>query len=291
MYEWQTVALKGRTVPVGEEFGPEGDAEDLISYTARVSNPANQENFDTAPKLLKWCIKKAHWSVFEMADLIMEINTTRDIGRQILRHRSFNFQEFSQRYAEATRFINKREARLQDYKNRQQSIVTDNQELQDWWETGQKSVLNETNYWYGKALEKGMAKECARAVLPEGLTMSTQYMKGNLRSWFTYSQLRRIESETQREHVDIAIKVWDIVKQEFPFLRDIEVTMDEDKIKEAIKLLESRGYLISGPVNMFVAQPVPVYANNYYTIKGYGGGQSELLQSNGTPIIGGGSLP
>ena len=265
MYKWQTIALKGRTIPVGEEFGPDGDAEDLISYCARVSNPANQDNFDTAGKLLKYCIKKKHWSIFEMADLVMEIKTTRDIGRQILRHRSFNFQEFSQRYAEVGNFVTTREARLQDTKNRQQSIIINNDGLQDWWKIAQNSVLNEANYWYGKALEKDIAKECARAVLPEGLTMSTMYMKGSLRSWFTYSQLRRIEAETQREHVDIANKVWEIIKVEFPFLQEIEATMEDEAIKEAIKLLQARGYtVINPPVPITAAQPIP--ANGYIII-------------------------
>lgn len=244
MYGWQTVKIKGRTIPVGEEFGPEGDAEDLISYCARVSNPANQEAFDTAGKLLKYCVRKKHWSVFEMADVIMEIKTTRDIGRQILRHRSFNFQEFSQRYAEVGLFTTEREARLQDTKNRQQSIVSDDPELQKWWQDYQQKVLNTADDAYYMALEQGIAKECARVVLPEGLTMSTMYMKGSLRSWFTYSQLRMIESETQREHVDIARKAWDIIKVEFPFLAEIEVSIEDDSIKEAIKLLESHGYVI-----------------------------------------------
>lgn len=247
MFEWQTIKLKGRTQPIGEEFGIDGNAEDLISYCARVSNPANQDNFDTAGGLLKYCIKKKHWSIFEMADLIMEIKTTRDIGRQILRHKSFSFQEFSQRYAEVTdNFTDNyhREGRLQDTKNRQNSIKINDLDLESEWIARQIQSNDIARMNYEWAIKKGLAKECARVVLPEGLTLSTMYMKGNLRNWFHYTQLRKIEGETQLEHVDIANKIWDIIRLEFPFLVDIEMTMENEAIKNAIKLLESKGYII-----------------------------------------------
>lgn len=241
MYSWQKVKLKGKTVAVGDEFET-GSGEELISYCARVSNPSNQENWNTAPKLLRYCIKKKHWSVFEMADLIFEIETTRDIGRQILRHKSFSFQEFSQRYAEASEFIDIREARLQDNKNRQQSVIINDPNLQTEWNVLQECVIEAAGDAYKWALSKNIAKECARSVLPEGLTMSRMYMKGNIRNWFHYCQVRKMESETQREHVDIANKIWNIMKTEFTFLEEIETIIEDEAVAEAIKLLESKGY-------------------------------------------------
>lgn len=195
-------------------------AEQLIAYMARVSNPANQNNTATAPKLLKFLIKNKHWSPFEMVHLTMEIKTTRDIARQILRHRSFAFQEFSQRYAVAEEFINNREARLQDLKNRQNSIETDDSDLQTAWQGIQTLVSEVAQMGYKWALEKGIAKEQARVLLPEGLTRSTLYMAGPLRSWIHYIQLRA-GNGTQKEHREIALKCKDIVLQHFPSLEGL----------------------------------------------------------------------
>ena len=189
-------------------------AGDLIAYTARVSNPANQNNTKTAPRLLKYLIKENHWSPFEMVHMTLEIKTTRDIARQILRHRSFSFQEFSQRYAEATGFET-REARLQDEKNRQNSIEVEDFELNEWWQMQQKKVQGQADLAYRDALSKGIAKEQARALLPEGLTQSTLYMAGSLRSWIHYCDLRR-GNGTQKEHIEIADKCWDIIGIHFP---------------------------------------------------------------------------
>lgn len=189
-------------------------AADLIAYTARVSNPANQNNTATAPKLLRYLIREQHWSPFEMVHMTMEIKTTRDIARQILRHRSFSFQEFSQRYAVATEFET-REARLQDEKNRQNSVETDDRDLNEWWQMQQKKVQGQADLAYKDALEKGIAKEQARALLPEGLTQSTLYMSGTLRSWIHYCELRR-GNGTQKEHSLIADKCWDIIGVHFP---------------------------------------------------------------------------
>jgi thymidylate synthase (FAD) len=189
-------------------------AADLIAYTARVSNPANQNNTETAPKLLRYLIREQHWSPFEMVHMTMEIKTTRDIARQILRHRSFSFQEFSQRYAVATEFET-REARLQDEKNRQNSVETDDRDLNEWWQMQQKKVQGQADLAYQDALAKGIAKEQARALLPEGLTQSTLYMSGTLRSWVHYCELRR-GNGTQKEHALIADKCWEIIGVHFP---------------------------------------------------------------------------
>jgi thymidylate synthase (FAD) len=198
-------------------------AGDLIAYTARVSNPANQNNTKTAPRLLKYLIKENHWSPFEMVHMTLEIKTTRDIARQILRHRSFSFQEFSQRYAEATGFET-REARLQDEKNRQNSIVTDDAVLNEWWQMQQKKVQGQADLAYRDALKKGIAKEQARALLPEGLTQSTLYMAGSLRSWIHYCDWRRGHG-TQKEHIEIADKCWQIIGVHFP---DIVKALEDD---------------------------------------------------------------
>ena len=189
-------------------------AADLIAYTARVSNPANQNNTATAPKLLRYLIREQHWSPFEMVHMTMEIKTTRDIARQILRHRSFSFQEFSQRYAVATEFET-REARLQDEKNRQNSVETDDKKLNEWWQMQQKKVQGQADLAYKDALKRGIAKEQARALLPEGLTQSTLYMSGTLRSWIHYCELRR-GNGTQKEHALIADKCWEIIGVHFP---------------------------------------------------------------------------
>ena len=189
-------------------------ASELIAYTARVSNPANQNNTETAPRLLRYLIREQHWSPFEMVHMTMEIKTTRDIARQILRHRSFSFQEFSQRYAVATEFET-REARLQDEKNRQNSVETDDKKLNEWWQMQQKKVQGQADLAYKDALKRGIAKEQARALLPEGLTQSTLYMSGTLRSWIHYCELRR-GNGTQKEHALIADKCWEIIGVHFP---------------------------------------------------------------------------
>ena len=189
-------------------------AADLIAYTARVSNPANQSNLETAPRLLRYLIKENHWSPFEMVHMTIEIKTTRDIARQILRHRSFSFQEFSQRYAVAPGFES-REARLQDEKNRQNSVETDDRNLNEWWQMEQKKVQARAEMSYKDALSKGVAKEQARALLPEGLTQSTLYMAGSLRSWIHYCELRR-GNGTQKEHMEVADKCWEIIGVHFP---------------------------------------------------------------------------
>lgn len=194
--------------------------EQLIAYMARVSNPANQNNTETAPKLLKYLIKNKHWSPFEMVHMTLEITTTRDIGRQILRHRSFSFQEFSQRYAISESFINNREARLQDTKNRQNSVETDDMLLQGNWQLVQQGVLDYAKKSYEWALEKGIAKEQARAILPEGLTETTFYMAGSVRSWIHYIGLRQANG-TQKEHREIALKCKEILLQHFPSLEGL----------------------------------------------------------------------
>lgn len=183
------------------------DIDNKIAYIARVSNPSNQDN-PNITGLLQYMIKHGHVSPFEMANVCMEIITTRDIGRQILRHRSFSFQEFSQRYAEIDSLgdFSLKEARLQDAKNRQNSIVTDNLALQAWWETRQKRVIDECKQAYDWALANGIAKEQARAVLPEGLTPSKMYMNGSIRSWIFYLK-QRLDPSTQKEHRELAEKV------------------------------------------------------------------------------------
>lgn len=198
-------------------------AADLIAYTARVSNPANQSNLETAPRLLRYLIKENHWSPFEMVHMTIEIKTTRDIARQILRHRSFSFQEFSQRYAVAPGFES-REARLQDEKNRQNSVETDDRDLNEWWQMEQRKVQARAEMSYKDALAKGVAKEQARALLPEGLTQSTLYMAGSLRSWIHYCDLRR-GNGTQKEHAEIADKCWEIIRGHFP---DIVKALEDD---------------------------------------------------------------
>lgn len=178
------------------------DIEEKVAYCARVSNPENQHNHETAGKLLKYLVKNKHWSPFEMANVCMEIECTRDIARQILRHRSFSFQEFSQRYAKATVF-DTRECRMQDDKNRQNSLDTEDQYLKNWWASAQNRVLDEAELMYNAAISKGIAKEQARALLPEGLTMSRLYMNGTLRSWLHYIEIRT-DKATQKEHRDVA---------------------------------------------------------------------------------------
>ena len=199
-----------------------GDVQDLIAYCARVSNPSNQFNTETANKLIKYLIKHKHWSPLEMTSACLEIETTRDIARQILRHRSFSFQEFSQRYANPLvdlDFIT-REARLQDTTNRQNSIESENQRLEDEWELIQKSVIQVSKNAYNWAIENGVAKEQARAVLPEGLTMSRMYMNGTLRSWVHYIELRSANG-TQKEHMDIARECGKVIAKIFPLMESV----------------------------------------------------------------------
>jgi thymidylate synthase (FAD) len=194
-------------------------AGDLIAYAARVSNPMNQNNKKTASKLLRYLIKEGHWSPFEMVSITMEITTTRDISRQILRHRSFSFQEFSQRYAVSETFSTKREARKQHATNRQLSMVDENSERQDKaqevFNDMQSEVARVAKDYYEMALNSGIAKEQARALLPEGLTETTLYMAGTLRSWLHYCELRRGHG-TQKEHIDIADQCWAIIAGHFP---------------------------------------------------------------------------
>lgn len=194
------------------------DAEKQIAYIARVSNPANQNNHNTAARLLAYCIRNKHWSPFEMASMCVEITTTRDIGRQILRHRSFSFQEFSQRYADPTGALGfvTREARLQDPKNRQNSIETDNEELKNEWRRRQEDVYNYALTEYKWAIANGIAKEQARAVFPE-LVTTRMYMSGTIRSWLHFVSVRGPEKTgTQKENRIIALQIADILKAEVP---------------------------------------------------------------------------
>jgi thymidylate synthase (FAD) len=197
--------------------------DEFIAYVARVSNPSNQMNTETAPKLLKYLAKHKHWSPFEMVSICMEIDTTRDIARQILRHRSFSFQEFSQRYADPTKDLGfvTREARLQDTKNRQNSIeITQGTPLTERWEEVQQKVIDAAQEAYTWASYNNIAKEQARAVLPEGLTQSRMYMNGTLRSWIHYCELR-MENGTQKEHREIATMAWNEITKIFPSLTDV----------------------------------------------------------------------
>lgn len=198
---------------------PNMTAEQLIAYCARVSNPANQDNPDSE-RLLKYLVKNKHWSPFEMVHVIMEIQTTRDIGRQILRHRSFSFQEFSQRYAAVQEMSEPREARLQDQKNRQNSIETNDVHLDQEWYNRQATYLEWALKEYNWAIENGIAKEVARSVLPEGLTMSRMYMSGSLRSWIHYCELR-MANGTQKEHRELATQCWNVIVEQFPSLKNV----------------------------------------------------------------------
>ena len=193
------------------------DVQELVAYCARVSNPSNQFNTETSEKLIKYLIKHQHWSPLEMVAACIEITTTRDIARQILRHRSFSFQEFSQRYADPVKELDfvLRDARLQDPRNRQNSIETDDLELQKKWNKYQQNVINEAKMAYQWAVEHGIAKEQARAVLPEGNTISRLYMNGTLRSWIHYIQLRSANG-TQKEHIEIAKACASVIAEIFP---------------------------------------------------------------------------
>jgi thymidylate synthase (FAD) len=190
-----------------------------VAYAARVSNPANQNNNDTAEKLVRYLIKNQHWSPLEMVNICMEIETTRDIARQILRHRSFSFQEFSQRYAVADLGFEKKEARMQDLKNRQNSTKSDNLALEAWWENYQQKVIESATSAYDWAIANGIAKEQARAVLPEGMTVSRLYMNGTLRSWVHYIQLRSAKG-TQEEHRMVAALCGHAIEEIFPMMAE-----------------------------------------------------------------------
>jgi len=207
-----------------EEMFREGlvDVQELVAFCARVSNPSNQFNTDTSEKLIKYLIKHQHWSPLEMVSACLEIETTRDIARQILRHRSFSFQEFSQRYADPTKDLSfvLREARLQDTKNRQNSVENTNLALATWWEERQKRVIKEAEEAYAWAIENGIAKEQARAVLPEGLTVSRLYMNGTLRSWIHFIELRSANG-TQKEHQDVARLCAQVIAEVFPLANEL----------------------------------------------------------------------
>lgn len=195
------------------------DGENLIAYMARVSNPTNQNNKETSHKLIKYLISNKHWSPFEMVNVCMEIETTRDIARQMLRHRSFSFQEFSQRYAEVYDVGEISQVRLQDKTNRQNSIETDDEYLTNWWRYAQVGVADLAEKWYNEALAKGIAKEVARKILPEGITSSRLYMNGTLRSWIHYCSIR-CSASTQKEHREVANKCRDVIIQTFPSIKE-----------------------------------------------------------------------
>lgn len=190
---------------------------DMVAYCARVSNPANQNNTVTNDKLLAYLIKNKHWSPFEMVSVCLEIETTRDIARQILRHRSFSFQEFSQRYAFADLGVEYKELRLQDTKNRQSSLESDDLELKAAWANKQREIDDYTRGVYRWAITNGVAKEQARAVLPEGMTVSRMYVNGTLRSWIHYIELRT-GNGTQKEHQQVAIECAKEIEKIFPFI-------------------------------------------------------------------------
>jgi thymidylate synthase (FAD) len=207
-------------------------ANELVAWAARVSNPSNQNNTATAPKLVQYLIRNQHWSPLEMVHVSMEIKTTRDIARQILRHRSFSFQEYSQRYADPTKDLGfvRREARLQDAKNRQNSVelTPDENRLAEEWNVVQQQAINAANFAYQWAVDRGIAKEQARAVLPEGCTESVMIMSGSLRSWVHYCQLR-MDKATQKEHRIVAEQCWDIISHHFP---DVKKALDDIKAWE-----------------------------------------------------------
>jgi len=193
------------------------NAQELVAFCARVSNPSNQLNTETSEKLINYLIKNSHWSPLEMVSACLEIETTRDIARQMLRHRSFSFQEFSQRYANPVKDLEFviREARFQDIKNRQNSIPSNNQNINEIWAKKQQNVIDSAIETYNWAIENGIAKEQARSVLPEGNTVSRLYMNGTLRSWIHYIQLRSANG-TQKEHMDIAKACAEVINNIFP---------------------------------------------------------------------------
>ena len=213
-----------KTWDIGGDKTPKNlvlNCQDLIAFCARVSNPSNQSNSKTAEKLLRYLIKYKHWSPFEMVSACIEIETTRDIARQLLRHRSFSFQEFSQRYAnpvEELEFVT-REARMQDTKNRQNSVEVDDKNIQDEWQQEQRKVIEVCKQVYRNAIEKGIAKEVARAVLPEGLTESRLYMNGTIRSWIHFIELRSANG-TQKECIEVAKACAKAITNIFPMVKE-----------------------------------------------------------------------
>lgn len=209
--------LIGITTPV-VDFIP--DSEGIISYCARVSNPSNQDNFETADKLLAYCVRQNHWSVFDMVNVVIEVETPRDIARQILRHSSMKFQEFSQRYAEAQNFV-VRETRMQDNKNRQNSLECDDDAIAIEWAERQKLLIARVEQEYKWALRNGIAKECARVVLPEGNTMSYLYANMTVRQLITYLKVRDDEGVTQKEHVDVARKIREVAIKMLPSIEGL----------------------------------------------------------------------
>jgi thymidylate synthase (FAD) len=214
-----------------KEFGNylNHDLTKLVAYCARVSNPGNQNNEETSEKLIKYLMKHRHWSPFEMVNVCLEIETTRDIARQILRHRSFTFQEFSQRYADPVKELTFeiREPRLQDQKNRQNSIEVNDAKLEDEWSNKQLGLIEMAKMTYNWAIENGIAKEVARAVLPEGLTMSRMYVNGTLRSWLHYIEIRA-DVSTQKEHREIALACAEVISNLFPMVTEL-VNAEEDR--------------------------------------------------------------
>ena len=212
---------QSRWDPTGKEYLL--TVAEQVAYCARVSNPGNQDNPETVIRLIKYLIKHKHWSPFEMVNICLEIETTRDIARQILRHRSFSFQEFSQRYADPTQELNFefRHARLQDLENRQNSIDCQDLDLEADWVYRQQVLLNQIEEHYNWARERNIAKEQARAILPEGLTMSRMYMNGTLRSWIHYIQLRT-HKDTQLEHREVAEACYEEIKKIFPLIEEIK---------------------------------------------------------------------
>ena len=198
------------------------DVQELIAFCARVSNPSNQFNTQTSEKLIGYLIKHQHWSPLEMVSACLEVTTTRDIARQMLRHRSFAFQEFSQRYADPTKDLDfvLREARLQDPKNRQNSVETNDSELTAWWDAKQKFIIETVKSTYAEAIERGMAKEQARAILPEGNTVSRLYMNGTLRSWIHFIQVRA-GNGTQKEHMEVARECAKVISEIFPMVETL----------------------------------------------------------------------
>jgi len=218
------VKLVGYTQTMPGSFIGINNLQDFVAYCARVSNPTNQMNNETAEKLIKYLIKHKHWSPLEMVSATMEIETTRDIARQLLRHRSFSFQEFSQRYADpadmGANYFETSEARLQDTKNRQNSIEINDEELQNMWNIKQRAVMQEAEEAYDWAIEKGIAKEQARKVLPEGLTLSKLYANGTLRSWVHYIELRSANG-TQKEHMELAQACGQAIAEVFPLAKDL----------------------------------------------------------------------
>jgi len=212
------VKLVAYTQPT-EEFAVKGveDVQDLIAFCAKVSNPSGQFDLETSDRLIRYLVKHQHWSPLEMASATLEITTTRDIARQILRHRSFTFQEFSQRYADPTKDLDFviREARLQDTKNRQNSIETDDFALTVWWTAEQQRIIELVQSTYKQAIERGIAKEQARAILPEGNTVSRMYVQGSIRSWVHFIALRS-GNGTQKEHMEVAKAVAGVIAKIFP---------------------------------------------------------------------------